>query len=445
LKIYIKTLGCDKNTVDSQVAAGLLLAQGHQLTDRAALADVIMVNTCGFIQDAKQESVDTIMELAADKKPKQLLIVSGCLSQRYGEKLARLIPEADFFLGVNDYSRLPSILTGNAEGKRVYQNPCGKMYEEIGKRMTSGSVITAPIKIAEGCNNVCSYCSIPSIRGCYRSRKMSDIIDEAKDLAKAGCKELVVVAQDVTAYGCDLPGEGHLIRLLEELCTVEGIHWIRLMYCYEDRITDALIELIRTKPKICKYLDIPLQHCSDAVLRNMNRHSTKASLVKTITKLRKQIPEIALRTTLITGFPGETSDHFNELLDFVREMKFERLGVFAYSKEEGTAAASFPQQVRKDVKERRRDRIMALQREISLESNRRLIGKTLEVLVEEVCDDGSYVGRTCRDAPEIDNSVLFASEDPLTIGDFLPVLITDAFDYDLTGIAMPEVRDESAK
>ncbi|HCU08057.1 MAG TPA: 30S ribosomal protein S12 methylthiotransferase RimO [Clostridiales bacterium] len=441
----MKTLGCDKNTVDSQSAAGLLRAEGHQVTEDASLADVIMVNTCGFIQDAKQESIDAIMDLAAEKKAHQLLIVSGCLSQRYGDKLAKLIPEVDFFLGVNDYSRLPDILKGKSEGQRVYQNSCGAMYEEIGRRETTRAIYTAPIKIAEGCNNICSYCSIPSIRGFYRSRKASDIISEAESLAKIGCKELVVVAQDVTAYGCDLPGEGHLVRLLEDLCAVDGIHWIRLMYCYEDRITDALIDTIRNQPKICKYLDIPLQHCSDTVLQKMNRHSTKASIMGTVTRLRKHIPEIALRTTLIAGFPGETNDDFNELLEFVKEMKFERLGVFAYSKEEGTAAACLPNQIRKNVKERRRDRIMAIQRVISLESNRQLIGKTLEVLVEETYEDGSYGGRTYRDAPEIDDSILFTSEVPLFAGDFVPVLITDAFDYDLTGIAKPEVKHESAQ
>lgn len=445
MKIYMKTLGCDKNTVDSQSTAGLLVSKGHRLTGDAAGADVIMVNTCGFIQDAKQESIDTILALAAEKKAHQLLIVSGCLSQRYGEQLAKLIPEADFFLGVNDYSRLPDILNGKSKGPRVFQSSCETLYEEIGCRITDGPVHTAPIKIAEGCNNVCSYCSIPSIRGCYRSRKAFEIIKEAEALAEAGCRELVVVAQDVTAYGCDLPGEGHLIRLLEDLCRIEKISWIRLMYCYEDRITDALIELIRREPKICNYIDIPLQHSSDSILRKMNRHSTNSSIRKTITKLREQVPEIVLRTTLIVGFPGETKEDFAELMDFVDEMRFERLGVFAYSKEEGTPAAALPRQVRRDVRERRRDRIMARQREISLESNRRMIGKTLDVLVDEPFDDGSFGGRTYWDAPEIDNGILFTSDRALKPGDIVPVLVTDAFDYDLTGVAQPEVTHESAQ
>ncbi len=443
MKIFIQTLGCDKNTADSQSAAGLLRAEGHELTADPALADIIMVNTCGFIQDAKQESIDAILALSADKNDRQTLIVTGCLSQRYGEELSALIPEADFFLGVNDYAKLPAILNGKTSGQRVFRSPCGTVYEEVGRRTMSGPVYTAPLKIAEGCNNVCSYCSIPSIRGSYRSRNASEILREARDLASTGCRELVLVAQDVTAYGCDLPGTGHLVRLLEDLCTIDGIRWIRLMYCYEDRITDELIGVLRDQPKICNYLDIPLQHCSDNILKRMNRHSTKNSIKATIIKLRKQIPGIVLRTTLITGFPGETKEDFAELLDFVKEMRFERLGVFAYSREEGTAAADFPDQVRKDVKERRRDRIMAAQRQISLESNRCMIGELTEVLIEEVLDEGTYCGRTCRDAPEIDDSILFTADVPLIVGNFVKVRVTDAFDYDLTGVFQEEVDHES--
>lgn len=445
MRIYIKTLGCDKNIVDSQCAAGLLEDAGHQLTEDPGSAEAIIVNTCGFIQDAKQESIDAILALAARKDHRQKLIVSGCLSQRYGKELSELIPEADFFLGVNDYSRLPEILCGGTEGEKVFQNPCGRSYEEIGRRLPSGPFFTAPLKISEGCSNVCSYCSIPAIRGPYRSRKAEDILREARDLAGTGCRELVLVAQDVTAYGCDLPGQGHLVRLLEDLCRIEGIRWIRLMYCYEDRISDALIETIRTQPKICKYLDIPLQHSSDSVLARMNRHSTGKSIRQTITKLRQQIPGIVLRTTLIVGFPGETKEDFSDLREFVKEMRFERLGVFAYSKEEGTAAAALPGQIRKDVKERRRDRIMEMQQKISMEINRTMEGKTLDVLVEERFPDGSYCGRTSRDAPEIDNSILFSSELRLSPGDFVAVEVTDSFDYDLAGVALPEVRHEPAQ
>jgi len=445
LKIFIQTLGCDKNTADSQSAAGLLQAEGHEMTENPALADILMVNTCGFIQDAKQESIDAILALSADKNERQTLIVTGCLSQRYGEELSALIPEADFFLGVNDYARLPSILNGKAEGQRVFRSACGPVYEEIGQRIAAGPVYTAPLKIAEGCDNVCSYCSIPSIRGSYRSRNASEILREARELASAGCRELVLVAQDVTAYGSDLPGTGHLVRLLEELCSLDGIRWVRLMYCYEDRITDELIEAIRNHPKICKYLDIPLQHCSDNILKRMNRHSTKATIRGTITKLRKQIPGIVLRTTLITGFPGETKEDFDELLDFIKEMRFERLGVFTYSREEGTAAAGFPDQIRKDIKERRRDRIMAAQRQIALETNLQMVGAITEVLVEEVMEDGSYCGRTWRDAPEIDDSILFTADRPLKIGDLVKVRVTDAFDYDLTGVLQEEVKHESSQ
>lgn len=435
MRIYFKTLGCEKNTVDSEGAAGLLIANGHSIVSEIEKADVIIVNTCGFINDAKQESIDTILALAAIKKDSQKLFVSGCLSQRYGEELIALLPEVDVFLGVNDYMKLPHIISKKSFENKVYASEESKEYEEIGPRTHRKSAFSAPIKIAEGCNNLCSYCSIPFIRGKYRSRKPKDILAEAEALAKDGCKELVVIAQDVTAYGQDFPGDGHLPSLLHDLCTVKGIHWIRLMYCYEDRITDTLIETIRTEEKICNYIDIPIQHSSDVVLKAMNRHSTEASIKLTIKKLRKAIPDITIRTTLIAGFPGETKEDFSHLLQFVKDMEFERLGVFTYSKEEGTVAEKMPVQIRKDTKEKRKDALMSTQREISLHKNQSLVGKTIEVLVEEIDEDGSYVGRSYMDAPEIDNSVLFTSETPLTPGEFVCVYINDAYDYDLVGIA----------
>ena len=434
MRIYFKTLGCEKNTVDSECAAGLLSENGHIIVYKATDADVIIVNTCGFINDAKQESIDTILEFVAEKEDRQRLIVSGCLSQRYSKELAKLLPEVDLFLGVNDYGKLPALLVEQQANQKVLANHASKTYEEIGPRKHRRNVFSAPIKIAEGCNNICSYCSIPFIRGPYRSRKSSDIVEEAKELAEAGCKELVVIAQDVTAYGQDFPGHGHLCKLLHELCAIEGIHWIRLMYCYEEKITDELIQTIKSEPKICHYVDIPIQHSSDFILKAMNRHSTEASIRFTINKLRKEIPDIVIRTTLITGFPGETKEDFSHLLDFIKEFKFDRLGVFAYSKEEGTAAARMPHQIRKDVKERRKERIMSAQREISLYKNQTMIERTIEVLVEEVNEDGSYTGRSYMDAPEIDNSVLFTSEKPLSLGDFVSVYIYDAYDYDLVGI-----------
>lgn len=428
-------MGCEKNTVDTEGAAGLLSANGHDIVSDMVEADLIIVNTCGFINDAKQESIDTILQLATIKKDSQRLFVSGCLSQRYGQELVELMPEVDVFLGVNDYAKLPEIIASSSIAKKIYTNRESEKYEEIGPRIHNESVFSAPIKIAEGCNNLCTYCSIPFIRGVYRSRQAKDIIAEAKMLAKDGCKELVIIAQDVTAYGQDFPGQGHLCALLRALCEIEDIHWIRLMYCYEDRITDELIKTIKEEKKICKYLDIPIQHSSDNILCAMNRHSTENSIRLTIKKLRNSITNIVIRTTLITGFPGETKEDFQHLLQFVKEMQFDRLGMFPYSKEEGTVAAKMSKQIRKDTKNRRKELIMSAQREISLSKNRALINSTMEVLVEEIYEDGSYVGRSYMDAPEIDNSVLFTSEIPLKPGDFVPVCIKDAYDYDLIGIA----------
>lgn len=438
MKVFIRTLGCEKNTVDSEYAAGLLAEGGDVLTDDPQEADALIVNTCGFIEDAKKESIDAIFELAGIKSEKQKLYVTGCLSQRYGRELADEMPEVDGFLGVNDYKKLPDILHRNDSERAVLQSGADKVFEEFGHRLRSETPWTAPIKIAEGCNNICTYCAIPFMRGKYRSRKPEDIIAEAEKLAADGCRELVIIAQDVTAYGCDFGKEELLPELLRSLCVIDGIEWIRLMYCYEDEITQGLIDVIKEQSKICKYLDIPIQHCSNRVLKAMNRKSTADSIRFTVENLRKQIPGITIRTTLISGFPGETKEDAQELLDFVRETKFERLGVFAYSKEEGTAAARMKNQVRRDVRERRRDRIMAAQREISLLHNQELIGKTFRVLVEEDCMDGTYTGRTMMDAPEIDNGVIFTSEAALVPGTFVDVKINDAFDYDLSGVCVRE-------
>lgn len=438
MKVYIRTLGCEKNTVDSEYAMGLLAGSGDEIVDDPAEADVMIVNTCGFIEDAKKESINAIFDLAQEKRDDQKLLVTGCLSQRYGEELAAELPEADGFLGVNDYARLPEIIHGKGDERPVLRSPESKKFEEFSSRLRSETQWTAPIKIAEGCNNICTYCAIPFMRGKYRSRLPEDIVREAESLARQGCRELVVIAQDVTAYGCDLGGGEKLPELLRALCRVEGIEWVRLMYCYEDEITQGLIDVIKEEPKICKYLDIPIQHCSDKVLKAMNRKSTSVSIRSTVENLRKQIPDIVIRTTLISGFPGETKEDFQELLDFVNELEFERLGVFAYSKEEGTAAARMKNQVRRDVKERRRDRIMAAQREISLRHNEALVGKIFRVLVEEDCQDGTFIGRTVMDAPEIDNGVIFTADEKLMPGTFVSVRINDAFDYDLSGEMVKE-------
>ena len=444
MKIYIETLGCAKNASDSEAAAAILESAGHSIINNPHDADGIIVNTCGFINDAKKESISRIFDMTEHKKNGGILIVSGCLSQRYGEELYKEMPEVDIFLGVNDYPSLPEILKNHVQGKREkYFSIYEKGFLETGLRKRMESSYSATIKISEGCNNVCAYCVIPSIRGPFRSKKMESILKEAKELADDGCKELILIAQDVTAYGLDLYGELKLAELLDMLCKIESVRWIRLMYCYEDRITDELIEVMAREEKVCHYIDIPIQHVSDKILKAMNRRSTKASILNTITRLRKAIPDIHIRTTLITGFPGEDNQDFEELVDFVESQKFERLGVFTYSKEEGTPAAKMKNQVREDTKQRRKEILMTKQLEIALASNEQKIGKTMEVLVEEIEEDGSYIGRSRYDAPEIDNSVLFSSEYMCMPGDIVQVRITDAFDYDLVG--KMEEENEFAK
>lgn len=434
MNIYIETLGCAKNASDSETAAGILEAAGHVIVSSPKEADGIMVNTCGFINDAKKESIGRIFDMTEYKKNGGILIVSGCLSQRYGEELYKEMPEVDIFLGVNDYPALPEILNNHVKGKREkYFSVYEKGFLETGYRKKVDGGYSTTIKIAEGCNNVCAYCVIPSIRGPYRSKKIEDILEEARQLASDGCKELILIAQDVTAYGLDLYKELRLAKLVKELCAVEGILWIRLMYCYEDRITDELIEVMASEEKVCHYIDIPIQHVSDKILKSMHRRSTKASILNTISRLRTAMPDIHIRTTLITGFPGEDKNDFLELLDFIESQKFERLGVFNYSKEEGTPAAKMANQVREDTKQKRKDLLMTKQMEIALASNEQKIGSLLEVLVEEAEEDGSYTGRSRYDAPEIDNTVLFSSDFLCMPGDIVNVRITDAFDYDLVG------------
>lgn len=435
MNIYIETLGCPKNITDSESAAGVLEQAGHHITADPNEADVIMVNTCGFINDAKQESINAILDMSAYKSEGKMLIVTGCLSQRYSEELFAEMPEVDIIMGVNDYHNLPKIIMEHQKDKREkYQSSHAQEYLEIVDRKQLSTPYTAYLKIAEGCDNFCSYCVIPSIRGPYRSRKRNEIIKEAKTFAAKGCKEVVIVAQDVTAYGIDLYGEYVLPSLLEELCLIDGLNWIRLMYCYEDRISDALIEVMAREEKICNYLDIPIQHCSDKLLTLMNRRSTKKSMVKKMEKLRQAIPDIHIRTTIITGFPGETHLEFKELVAFIKEMKFDRLGVFHYSKEEGTPAAAMKGQVREPTKIKRREDIMALQRHISLGLNQNKIGKVFEVLIEEqIENENTFVGRTRYDAKEIDNSIIFTAIREHKLGEFTRVKVTDAFDYDLAG------------
>jgi ribosomal protein S12 methylthiotransferase len=470
LKIYFDTLGCFKNQEDSERAAGLLEAAGHIITDDADDAEVLIVNTCGFIEDAKRESLARIFELA-DEKEDRKLIVTGCLTQRYPGELFGEIPEADAILGVNDYDKLSKIIEKlfanechSACSAAESQNPheARTVDSATSRRMTvdggnnkrllavngEEGVLTGPrhsfepgsatayLKVAEGCDNRCAYCAIPAIRGGYRSVPEDAVVEEASRLCEGGVRELVLIAQDVSAYGSDLHYEFTLPRLLKRLCIIGGVRWIRLMYCYEERITDELIEVMAAEPKICKYIDIPLQHASDDVLRRMGRRSSRAHIEATLAKLREAMPDIAIRTTFMTGFPGETDEDFETLMDFAVEQRFERLGVFAFSPEEGTRAAEMDDQVPQDIAEARRDALMRQQMDISLEQNRALIGRTLRVLVtgaEEAEESDVYTGRTEYDAPEIDEEVIFSSDIPLETGTFTDILITDAMDYDLVG------------
>jgi ribosomal protein S12 methylthiotransferase len=430
MKVYIKTLGCEKNTVDSECAEALFIKAGCAVTEDPGEADFLMVNTCGFILDAKQQSIESIFDLINEKREDQVLIVSGCLSQRYTRELVKELPEVDYFLGVDDYEKIDDIVKNETISKAL-TGACSRSFVELPRNIKEQ--YSAYIKISEGCNNVCSYCAIPFMRGRFRSRSEDAILKEAEALALSGVRELMIIGQDVTAYGIDRKEKDGLAKLLRKLCMIDGIRWIRLLYCYEDEITDELIKTIKEEPKICHYIDIPIQHCNNSILKAMNRKSTKASITKTVSKLRREIPDMIIRTTLIVGLPGEKKEEFEELFDFVSEMEFDRLGCFAYSKEEGTKAASMKPQVRSDVKERRKDRIMELQRQISLKHNTELIGRTLEVLVEGEEEPGLYRGRTYMDAPDIDNEVLFKSPKSLESGTFASVTINDAFDYDLTG------------
>ena len=441
-KLYIETLGCPKNFNDSEGIGGIWEAAGGEIVASPEEAEVVIVNTCGFINDAKRESIDAIFDMTRlENNPK--LIVSGCLSQRYGEELAEEIPEIDYLLGVNDYEKLPEIIGGS---RRLYRSDAPECFNEFSSRRLGDVHYSATLRIAEGCNNRCAYCVIPDIRGPYRSRPMENILEEAELLAKAGVRELILIAQDLTEYGRDLYGKLCLPDLLRKLCRIggddlsKGFRWIRLMYCYEDKITDELIEVMASEPRICSYIDIPLQHISDNVLRGMRRRSTSASIRSTISRLREAIPDIHIRTTFITGFPGETEEDFEELADFAMETGFERLGVFAYSQEEGTPAGDMANQIEDEVKAARADSIMRHQVDLSRKLNEEKIGCVMDVLVEGIDEEDdqfiTYIGRTEYDAPEIDGSVIFralSADERLEPGTFVSVLIEDAFDYDLVG------------
>ena len=431
-KIYIDTLGCAKNEYDSQMLAASLTERGCVITYDPQDADILIVNTCGFIEDAKKESIERIFELASMRGEDKKLVVTGCLAERYHEELSKEMPEVDIFFGVNDYDDLPSVLLGEkaASGDMVGDGTDDLRYR---KRLFDEGAHYGYLKIAEGCNNMCSFCAIPLIRGPFRSKKMEDCIHEAEDMAAAGIRELILIAQDTSQYGRDLYGEPRLAELLRRLCGIDGIEWIRLMYVYDNGITDDLIAVIAEEPKICKYIDMPIQHISDNVLRLMRRQSTGGSIKSVIEKLRARIPGVHIRTTLLVGSPGETEEDMDELIDFIDRYRIDRLGAFAFSDEEGTPSFTMDGKVDEDTRAERRDRVMRHQLAVSEELNEKTVGRTYEVIIDEIIGDGLYAGRTRYDAPEIDCAVTVSSQAEHVPGDIINVVISDAFEYDLEG------------
>lgn len=442
MDVCFVSLGCDKNLVDSEVMLGLLRDAGYSLTNDEAQADVIVINTCCFIHDAKQESIDTILEMAEYKKYGRLkaLVVAGCLAERYKEEIAKEIPEVDAMVGTTGIDAVVSVIQSVLSGKP--QNSfcdINALPLPDTKRVNTTGGYTAYLKIAEGCDKHCTYCAIPGIRGSYRSVPMERLVEEAKFLAEGGCRELILVAQETTRYGVDLYGEKALPKLLKQLAAIPGIVWIRLLYCYPEEITGELVQTIKAEPKICHYLDMPIQHASDHVLREMGRRTSRAELEERIAMLRREIPDIVLRTSLITGFPGETQQDHDCLKDFVRSMRFERLGVFAYSKEENTPAAKRKDQILKKVKEKRKKELMQLQQQIAFENAEAMVGRKLKVMVEgKLVEEGVLVGRSYMDAPKVDGYVFFYGQDEYVSGDFAEVEIMEAKGYDLVGRAIED-------
>ena len=445
MKLFFISLGCDKNLTDSERMLGLLRREGYEFTDDETEAEVIVVNTCSFIGDAKEESVNTLLEMAEYKKTGacRVLLAAGCLAQRYRQEILDEIPEVDGVIGTTAYDHIGQVLREALEGRRSL------CLEEISRlpSMESPRIVTtggyyAFLKIAEGCGKHCTYCIIPSLRGSYRSYPMEQLEEEARQLAASGVKELILVAQETTLYGVDLYGKKTLPQLLRRLCRIGGIQWIRVLYCYPEEITQELIDVMAEEEKICHYLDIPIQHASDAILKRMGRRTTQQQLREMIGRLRRQIPDIALRTTLISGFPGETQEDHEELMRFVDEMEFDRLGVFAYSQEEDTPAAGFPDQIPEEIKQRRRGEIMELQQEIAFAHSQDKEGQVLEVMIEgKLADENAYAGRTYMDAPGVDGYIFVNTPLELMSGDFVRVRVTGAAEYDLIG----EICDESAQ
>ena len=436
-KILFISLGCDKNLVDSEVMLGILADRGFEMTDTEVDADIIIINTCCFINDAKEESINTILEMAEYKKtgPCKALIVTGCLAQRYKQEIVDEIPEVDAVIGTSKYDEIFDAVDQALKGSHFLDvDDLDRLPSVPGKRILTTGGHYAHLKIAEGCDKHCTYCIIPKIRGNYRSVPMEQLLAEAASLAEQGVKELILVAQETTLYGMDLYGKKSLHILLQELAKIKGIRWIRILYCYPEEIYPELIETIKNEKKVCHYLDMPIQHASDAILKRMGRRTTKAQLKETVSLLRKEIPDIVLRTTLIAGFPGETQEQHEELMEFVDEMEFERLGVFTYSPEENTPAASMPDQIPEEVKEERRDAILELQQEIAFDKAADMVGRTLYAMIEgKVADEPAYVARTYADSPDIDGYVFVNTGEMLMSGDFVKVKITGSAEYDLIG------------
>ena len=429
MKVGFVSLGCSKNLVVTEEIIGLFKKRNYEIVGDPADAEILLINTCGFIESAKEEGIQTILEMADYKEDKcKYLIVTGCLVERYEEELRKEMPEVDLFVSIKDYDKLwekiDNLINKNdEEDKLSYKH----------RVLTTGDTM-AYLKIAEGCSNYCTYCAIPYIQGKYISRKYEDILDEANMLAKKGIQELVVIAQDTTKYGLDLYDKARLPELLNDLCKIDGIKWIRFLYSYPESITDELIEVVKNNDKICKYFDLPIQHISDEVLKKMNRKSDGNTIRNLISKLRKEIPEVILRTTLIVGFPGETEDNFNELCEFVKESKFDRLGAFAYSAEDGTPAAKFPNQVEEDVKNYRRDTIMEIQQKVSLNNLSNKVGNVYECIVENISEDGEYyIARSYMDVPSEDGVIYVKYDSEYMINEFVSVKITDSDEYDLYG------------
>ena len=440
MKILFISLGCDKNLVDTEVMLGMLASRGYEMTNDEQEADIIVINTCCFIHDAKEESIQNILEMAEYKKngSAKALIVTGCMAERYRQEILDEIPEVDEVLGTTAYDRILDAVDAALAGQHeVMTADLDALPLPETKRLVTTGGHFAYLKIAEGCDKHCTYCIIPKIRGNFRSVPMERLLKEAQDLAEQGVKELILVAQETTLYGKDLYGEKSLPKLLRELCKISGIRWIRILYCYPEEITDELIQVMKEEPKICHYLDLPIQHANDTILKRMGRRTSKQELIDIVQKLRKEIPDICLRTTLITGFPGETQEQHEEVMEFIDTLEFDRLGAFTYSPEEDTPAPTFEDQIDEEVKEDRQADIMELQQEIAFDKAEDMIGREVLVMIEgKVADENAYVGRTYRDAPNVDGLIFINTDVELISGDFAKVKVTGALDYDLIGELM---------